>query len=103
MLKYISVHYLYASVCRSQKRMLDSPKSELQEVVSHPVWVLGTKQRGHLSRPNIQLFLFIVTALQLKRDMGGCILREGLGLAWTHDHSLKNKVSGRSKWCCDKG
>lgn len=75
----------------------------LQAVVSHPVWVLGTKQRGHLSRPNIQLFLFIVTALQLKRDMGGCILREGLGLAWTHDHSLKNKVSGRSKWCCDKG
>lgn len=62
----MSVHRC-VHLCRCLERPEVSAPLELEflGIVSHPVWVLGTKQRGHLSRPNIQLFLFIVTALQL--------------------------------------
>ena len=42
----VYVHHMYVGVCGSQMKVLDSLKLELQEVVGHPMWVLGTKSRS---------------------------------------------------------
>lgn len=38
--------YMSYSAQEVQKRALGSPGLELQEVVNHPVWLLGTKLRS---------------------------------------------------------
>lgn len=42
----VYVCHMYAGACGSQRKVSDFLELELQEVVGHPMWVLGTKSRS---------------------------------------------------------
>lgn len=48
----VCVYHMHAGGCKSQKRTLDPLELELQEVVSHPMWVLGIQPGSTIRAAN---------------------------------------------------